>query len=200
MQKKSFEQTARITIDKIMCEPEVAPLMEQLKKHSSKTFIHSLNVAFIAVQMGLNRNFSGKRIENLARGALLHDIGKLRIPAELLSSKKALTSDEYDIMKSHPEEGCKLVENSGFSKVVIDIIRHHHERKDGSGYPDGCDNSEMSIEVNLVCVADVWDAMTSERSYKPEYTGEIAEVELREMCPSYYDPEAVRLLLMCPDK
>lgn len=200
MQKKSFEQRARIIINKILCEQKIAPLMEQLRGHSDKTFVHSINVAFIAVQMGLNRSFKKERLENMARGALLHDIGKLHVDRELLSSDKILTGAEYDLIKTHPAEGCEIIKDMGFPPIVADIIRHHHEKNDGSGYPDGLESADISIEVNLVSVADVWDAMTSERAYKQEYTGDIAEAEIREYCASYYDQEAIRLLLMCPDK
>lgn len=200
MQKKSFEQRARIITNKLICEPKIAPLMEQLRWHSDKTFVHSMNVAFITVQMGLNRNFKKERLENMARGALLHDIGKLHVDKEILASDKILTGDEYDIIKKHPEEGCNIIKELGFSPIVSDIIRHHHEKNDGSGYPDGLESAEISIEVNLVSVADVWDAMTSERAYKQEYTGDVAEAEIRDYCASYFDHEAIRLLMMCPDK
>lgn len=200
MQKKSLEQRARIIINRVLCEPEIAPLMEKLRSHSDRTFVHSINVAFISVQMGLTRCFKKERLENLARGALLHDIGKLNVNRELLASDSILSGEEYDLIKKHPTEGCEIIKDLGFPPIVADIIRHHHEKNDGSGYPDQLESAEISIEVNLVSVADVWDAMTSERAYKQEYTGDIAEAEIREYCASYYDQEAIRLLLMCPDK
>lgn len=200
MQKKSFEQRARITIERILCEPEIAVLMKQLRDHSDTTFVHSINVAFISVQMALNRDFKKERINNLAKGALLHDIGKLHVSHDILASKNNLSAQEYDIIKKHPVEGCEIVKDMSFPPVVTDIIRHHHERNDGSGYPDGLLSEDISIEVSLVSVADVWDAMTSERAYKPEFTGDIATEELKEYGMSYFNKEAIRLLMMCPDK
>lgn len=200
MQKKTIEQEARLLLDQLICDPQIAPFLNDLKEKSIVTFIHSMNVAFISVQMGLNRGFKGKKLENLAKGALLHDIGKLKVDPSILKKKEALTDEEYDIIKQHPITGCDMVKDLPFDDEVRNIIRHHHEKLDGSGYPDGLRSAKISVETQLVTVADVWDAMTSERAYKTEYTGNIALTELKDYKNSYYDEEVIRLLTMCSDK
>lgn len=200
MQKKSIEQAARLLIDHIICEPQIAPLLSKLKEKNSLTFIHSMNVAFIVVQMGMNRGFKNERLENLARGALLHDIGKIAVDSSILNKSTTLTEEEYAEMKRHSELGYEIIKDMPFSDVVKDIVKHHHERLDGSGYPDGISMSRIRVETQLVTVADVWDAMTSERPYKEEYIGDIVLTELKDYKNSYYDEEAIRLLTICRDK
>lgn len=200
MDKKTAEQRARIMADRIMCEPNVAPLMHQLREYHMVTFKHSVNVAFIATQMGIHRGFAEDRIEELTRGAILHDIGKLGIGKEVLDKQGPLSSGEYEFIQKHPQIGYDMVKDKEFSPVVLDIILHHHEHMDGSGYPEKIKNSQLSIETQIVTVADVWDAMTSERPYKSEFPAYIAYEELMDSADSFFNDAMIRLLTKCQDK
>ena len=99
-------------------------------------------------------------------GASLHDIGKVRIPPEILNKPGKLTPEEFDIIKQHPEWGLEILEDLEFPWLIKPIIRWHHEKLDGTGYPDGLAGDEIPLHAQIVCVADVFDAMTSARSYQ----------------------------------
>ena len=148
MEKKSIEQLARLHIDEVL----------KIRKHEICFFAHSINVAFISTQMGLQRGYFGEKLRDLIRGALLHDCGKLKIPVEILTKPDFLDEDEYDLIKEHPLMGVEILSGKGFSETVIDIVHHHHERLDGSGYPDGLICNQICEETEIVMVADSWEA------------------------------------------
>lgn len=203
MDKKTSEQRARIIVNYILCEPKMAPFMHKLHEYHETTFDHSVNVAFIATQMGIQRGLGGlviSCIENLTRGALLHDIGKIKIPKEILDKQGPLSDEEFEIIKKHPEMGYDMVKNEGFADSVLDIIRHHHEHLDGTGYPDHLRNTQITVDAQIVAVADVWDAMTSERPYKSEFPAYIVGGELNDYANIYFNNAMVRLLKECKDK
>ena len=112
--------------------------------------------------------------------ALLHDVGKRAIPPEILNKPGSLTKEEYEVMKTHTTQGCDLLERVPELReceafpAICDVCRHHHERWDGKGYPDGLAGDEISIWAQVVAVADVYDALTSERVYKAAYSREKA--------------------------
>ncbi len=200
MEKKSIEQRARLMLDGVIIEPDTAEILSSLKEYSNRTFVHSLNVAFISIQIGLDWGFDESRIVNLAKGAVLHDIGKIKIPLSILEKKDALTEEEFARIRLHPVYGYELARKRGYGSPVLDIILHHHEHIDGSGYPDGHKVTGLSLETQIVSVVDTWDAMTSTRSYKPELSGQDAMLELADFTDSFYNTEAVRGLRNVTDK
>lgn len=198
MEKKTTEQRARIMIDKTIVEEPLASLLDSLQKYDFRTFQHCINVAFVATQMACARGMDkeGDRIYNLIKGSVLHDIGKMKIPKDILCKTGSLNMDEYEVMKKHPEYGVEYVKDFHYQDIVNDIILYHHERIDGSGYPKQLKAVDIPVEAQIVSVADVWDAITSERVYKPEYTGSAAMKELS----LSHDPSIVRLLVQTIDK
>lgn len=200
MEKKSIEQRARILLDGIIIEPDTADLLSSLNKYSKRTFVHCLNVAFMSVQIGFNWGMDEKRLVDLAKGAVLHDIGKIKIPLSILEKKGALTQEEFEQIKLHPHYGYELAMMRGYGNTVLDIILHHHEHIDGTGYPDGNKIAGLLQETQIVSVVDAWDAMTSARSYKPELSGQDAMLELTDFTDSFYNNEAVRGLRNVTDK
>lgn len=121
-----------------------------------------------------------ERVEIITSAAALHDIGKIAIPDSILLKPGRLTPEEFEIMKTHTVQGCRILESAQifsdkeYYDYSYDICRHHHERWDGRGYPDGLAGEEISIAAQIVSLADVYDALTSERVYKPAYTPEEA--------------------------
>lgn len=119
---------------------------------------------------------SSRDVEIISRASALHDIGKIAIPDNILLKPGKLTSEEFEIMKTHSEEGAKLVEHmkdmwdTEYQKVSYDICRYHHERYDGKGYPDGLKGDEIPIAAQLVAIADVYDALISKRCYKDPFS------------------------------
>lgn len=200
MEKKSIEQRSRLLINAVIIEENTAKLLRSMEDYSQRTFQHCLNVAFMAVQIGYNWGMQESKLKNLARGAALHDIGKMKIPIEILEKEGSLTQQEYDQVKMHPVYGHEVVKDLGYDEVVLDIILHHHEHIDGSGYPDGDRVMRMITETQIVAVMDAWDAMTSKRSYKPELSGQAAMQELLDFVESYYNREVIRGLRNITDK
>ena len=141
----------------------------------------------IAEQLG----WRGKRLEGLRFGAILHDIGKIFVKEEILSKAGALTEAEREEMLHHPNNGAEMVRDIAYLQVAIPVIRYHHERWDGSGYPEGLVGEQIPIEARLIAVADVFDAMTTDRPYHSAETLETAYKYIYDMSGKHFDPLVV---------
>jgi putative nucleotidyltransferase with HDIG domain len=152
---------------------------------------HSLRVQQIAVAIGEELDLSKDRLDALRLGALFHDIGKLAVPDAVLTKPARLTDDEFDQIKKHSEDGARIVGKFGPLRETVPIIRHHHERWDGHGYPDRLESGEIPLEAAIVGLADAWDAMTTDRPYHRGLTLEEAFCEVRDGRASQFAPEVV---------
>lgn len=161
----------------------------QLK--DSYTSKHSQRVAQYAVAIGRMMNMSKKDLRVLWCGAILHDVGKLEIRYTLLNKRAPLTQEEWSILEKHPSRGEELAKSYGIVSEVLPIIRHHHERFDGTGYPDGLKGKEIPLTARIVTVADSFDAMTSERPYANFSDYERALNELEKHKGTQFCPEVV---------
>jgi PAS domain S-box-containing protein/putative nucleotidyltransferase with HDIG domain len=141
----------------------------------------------IAEYMGLQED----TIEGLRAAALLHDIGKIAIPADILSKPTQLTDNEFELIKVHPETAYEILKDVEFPWPVADIVLQHHERLDGSGYPNGISGDEIMLEARILAVADAVEAMISHRPYRPGFGVETALTEIENDKHSKYDPAAV---------
>lgn len=142
-----------------------------VKKHHSRTFRHSLLVTGVSVGFGQLLGVGHVDLRRLALGSLLHDVGKAEIPVSILEKPGALTPDETEAMRHHPELGRTILERKGgFSREMIDVVGHHHELLDGSGYPDGLAGNQISDIVRAVTICDIFSALIEERSYKKRLT------------------------------
>jgi HD-GYP domain-containing protein (c-di-GMP phosphodiesterase class II) len=131
------------------------------------TYEHSVNVIVLSLIMGLELNYSKDRLYSLAVGAMLHDVGKVFVPKDILLKDGKLTEMEFDIIKEHPSRGYDyLKEEIGVSAMSRIIILQHHERVDGTGYPEGMCGSRIHEFSKIVSIADVYDALTSDRPYR----------------------------------
>jgi len=158
------------------------------------TKMHSLRVAGISTSIGRELGLSETEISMLRTGALLHDIGKVSLPSEILGKKGILTSRERMVIKSHPVEGAALVSRlSRFAKAAETVL-HHHERLDGSGYPTGLRGSAIPLHSRIVAVADTFDAITADRPYHPEVQSGNALREIQAGRGTLYDARVVDAL------
>jgi putative nucleotidyltransferase with HDIG domain len=148
----------------------VGALMLALAEKDESTEGHTRRVAELAVQVGEVLGLSPHRLRELAIGGLLHDIGKLQIPDAILKKPGPLTDEEYEVVKRHPEWGDQLAGELGLSPRVRELIRHHHERLDGIGYPDGKVSEQLDLDVRILAVCDVYDALISKRVYRDAWT------------------------------
>lgn len=157
--------------ESILRNPDAMVWLSHLKKKHEYTATHSLRVCVLALVFGRHLGYDRERLNILGIGALLHDIGKLKVPNELLDKPGKLTADEYEIMKSHVPEGLKLLEaQSGIPPAALEVVGRHHERYNGHGYIAGLTGDTIG-EFGLVsALADTYDAMTSDRAYHPGLT------------------------------
>lgn len=159
------------------------------------THQHILRVQRYAVAIAKEMGLSGSDLEAVNTGALLHDIGKLGVPEYVLMKPGRLTADEFDKIKKHPEIGEAILSPVEFPWPVLPVVRHHHERYDGRGYPDGLKGEEIPLNARIMAVADVYDALTSSRSYRQAWTHERAVETIRNDVGTHFDPNVVKAFL-----
>lgn len=164
---RKLHNVAYELLDNILSNKNVLVNLVDIKTMDNYTYQHSVNVAVLSIVIGLGLKLNRSRLLDLALGALLHDIGKIFVPKEILLKPGRLTPEEYDEIKKHPQRGYDYVSKCHFiSSVSKMIILEHHERCDGTGYPDGITADEINMLANVVSIADVYDALTSDRPYK----------------------------------
>jgi putative nucleotidyltransferase with HDIG domain len=129
---------------------------------------HAVEVARLSRLIGVDLGLSEEELEWLVHGALLHDLGKLIVPEEILEKPGTLTEEEWKVIKRHPEVGAQMIEPLEILSRAAPVIRHHHERPDGTGYPDGLQGDEIPLAARIVAAADAYDVMLRGRHYRPE--------------------------------
>ncbi|WP_338134414.1 diguanylate cyclase [Cohnella candidum] len=179
---------------------DINELEQQIKIFLSKdvyTFKHSKRVFSYAVDMAevLNLNEEDRRL--LVLGALIHDIGKLEIPRDILNKKSKLTHEEWEIVKKHVLWGKEIVSVSDKFKDLVPLVELHHERYDGKGYPHGYKGEEIPRLARMLCIIDSFDAMTTERPYQETRSFADALQEIRRCAGSQFDPELAELFIRC---
>jgi HD-GYP domain-containing protein (c-di-GMP phosphodiesterase class II) len=170
-------------------------LVKAVEVKDAYTHGHSLRTAELAVELGLQMSLPPDRLRVIARGAYLHDLGKIAIPDHILNKPGALTEEERKIVEMHPQHGFELASTAPSLHEVLPVILHHHERIDGNGYPSGLAGSAVPLEARVVAVADVWDALTSDRAYRPgwEHSQALAHIEAGR--GTHFDPHVVDALV-----
>ncbi|TDT51319.1 HD-GYP domain-containing protein (c-di-GMP phosphodiesterase class II) [Fonticella tunisiensis] len=166
----------------------------ELKTFDNYTYVHSLNTSVLALFFGVQLSYSKSMLIDLGAGALLHDIGKTKVPIEILNKRGKLTKNEYDIMKTHPERGYEIVKNVDYigerGKL---IVLEHHERVDGRGYPFGIKGDEISKFGKIACISDVYDAIVSDRVYRNGLAANEAYEFILGGAGSFFDFELVNI-------
>lgn len=163
----------------------------ELVEHKDRyTFKHSARVAEYAMKTAIKMNFEKKQISNLFIASILHDIGKINIPEEVLRKPAKLTDEEFALVKKHPGDGADMLRKTAYADLA-DIVEQHHERINGRGYPFGLKGDEILTEAKIIGVCDTFDAMTEDRAYRKAFSAEYAMAEIRELAGVQYDPEVV---------
>ena len=167
-------------------------LIGLLEIHDPYTKGHSLNVAnyssLIAKEMNLEQNL----ISRIYWAGMVHDIGKVLIPSLILTKPSQLTDEEYDMIKKHPEWGARVLKSFDALKDISLYIRHHHERWNGTGYPDELSGTEIPLASRIICIADTFDAMTSDRPYRAKLNKEEAYNEILKNSGTQFDTNIVK--------
>ena len=156
---------------------------------------HSDRVRSLSLRIGIKLGLSGKRLEDLVFGALLHDIGKIGIKDEVLQKPGQLSPEEYRHVQEHPLIGVKILEAFDFFKDKVPMIRHHHEHFDGGGYPDRLVGDKIPLEAKIIAITDAFDAMTSLRPHRAKMALATALNELQEGVGKQFDPSILEIFL-----
>lgn len=153
-------------IDSIMRNPDACIWLARLKQQDAYTYQHSLGASIWAVALGRQLGLPKSDLRSLGIGGLLFDVGKLRLDPELLSSDRPLTEEDYELVRSHVHLGVEMIQETGLmNQDVLDMVAHHHERHDGSGYPNGLSGNQIPIFARIASIVDCYDAVTSHRPY-----------------------------------
>ncbi|WP_426416168.1 HD-GYP domain-containing protein [Aestuariirhabdus sp. LZHN29] len=176
--------------DMILHDPETASNMLRITSHDFYTYTHSVNVGVTSIMLAkaLFGQSDQHDMQELGAGFFLHDLGKVNVRPEVINKPGKLTDDEMRHMRTHPFKGFKLMEQSGeLTEESRIIVLQHHERADGTGYPKQLHNEEIHIYGKICCIADVFDALTAERSYKKAMTPFQALVLMRDQMSDHFD-------------
>jgi putative nucleotidyltransferase with HDIG domain len=166
-----------------------------LEIRDKETEGHSRRVGRLTVAVAKEYGLSGEELVHVRRGVLLHDIGKMGVPDQILHKPGPLNEAEWEIMRQHPVYAYEMLKSIDYLKPALNIPHYHHERWDGSGYPEGLTGEAIPLEARLFAVVDAWDALTSDRPYRKAWSEEETKKYLREMAGIEFDPEVVEILL-----
>ncbi len=180
--KESFDKLKRAL------EATVTALTTAVEMRDPYTAGHQKRVAFLAVAIAEEMDIPEDKIEGIRMAAVIHDIGKIHVPAEILSKPAELTEPEFEIVQSHSQIGFDVLKNIEFPWPVAHIVLQHHERLNGSGYPKGLRNGEILFEAKIIAVADVVEAMSSHRPYRPAHSIEATLKEISTNKGVLYEP------------
>src|SRR5438270_250074 len=192
---RSLLQTSAFfdTLDEI--DNFLVALARVLDAKSESTHLHSTRVADLCRALGAAAGLSGAALADLGRAALIHDVGKVGVPDAILCKPGRLDEEELRAMRAHITIGTELMAPLAKGAQLAPVIRHHHERWDGGGYPDGLEGERIPLAARIVSVCDSWDAMVSDRPYRPALSAERATLELVAGAGSQWDPRLIELFV-----
>ena len=178
----------------------LASLANALEAKDTTTSRHTEEVVRLAVGVAAELELELEAVRSVELGAVLHDIGKVRVPEAILNKPGALTEEEWEVMRTHPEVGEQILRPIQSLQSTLPIVRHHHERWDGSGYPDGLAGGAIPLGARIVAVCDAYRAMTEDRPYRTALPEAQARKELEQGTGAQFDAECVRALLRALDR
>ena len=185
----------KIIESKSMRSHTIKTIMNTLHEKNSREEAHSKRVGEICRRIGTALHLSDIDVSTLNLVGFLHDIGKIAIEEGILNKPGKLTAQEYEIIQQHPEIGCRIIRSSYEISEVAEAILSHHEKWDGTGYPKGLKGEEIPKFARIICIADSFDAMTSERTYRDKWTEERAAIEIIRCAGTHFDPEIARVFV-----
>lgn len=169
----------------------IVAINKMVEERDLYTSNHQFRVAELSIAIAKRLKLKPEQMVGIYLGGLIHDIGKVAIPSEILNQPRKLTTEEYAIVRIHPQQGYEIIKEIPFAWPIASIILQHHERMNGSGYPKGLKGEQISIEARIVAVADVYEAMTSHRPYRARLTKQTAISELKNNAGILYEKKVV---------
>ena len=174
---------------------EASTLTERLERHDPDSAGHAERVTALALRIAEALRAGAVRVDAIREGGPVHDIGKLAVAPSILRKPGALAPEELEEIRTHPIRGARMLERVEAVQCGIGCVLHHHERWDGRGYPHGLAGEEIPIEARILAVADAYDAMTSDRPYRPALEHEAAVAEVERCSGTQFDPQVARAFL-----
>jgi putative nucleotidyltransferase with HDIG domain len=156
---------------------------------------HSQRVTELTLALARMMGLSDRELSNIRRGALLHDIGKMGIPDAILMKQGALTDEEWALMKKHPLFAHEMIAHIQYLQDALDIPQYHHEKWDGTGYPYGLKGEQIPLPARIFAIVDIWDALRSDRPYRPAWSAAKALKYIRSISGTHLDPKVVQIFL-----
>jgi putative nucleotidyltransferase with HDIG domain len=198
-----INERAKLFQKTLLAEGELRTLFKELvlafanalDAKSPWTMGHSERVAFFALAIAKEMQFNEYDMEMLKIGSLLHDIGKLGTYDVILEKTEPLTEKEWELIKMHPAKGADILNPVGQLRKVIPIIKYHHERFDGAGYPEGLKGQDIPLSARILCVADTFDSLIADRPYKRAMEREQAFAHIEQQAGMQFDPDVVKVFL-----
>lgn len=177
--------------------PQALVGLTRLRTKDEYTFVHSVSVCALMMTLGRHVGCDEQSVRQLGIGGLLHDIGKMAIPDATLKKPMRLTPDEQALVRTHPEQGYRVLQaSSDVSQIVLDVTRHHHERFDGTGYPSRLGGEQLTLPMRIAAICDVFDAVTADRPYKRAWSPAEAVTRMWEW-DGHFDRELLFAFMGC---
>ena len=192
-ERKEAEKERRASAEKLeqILLQTIEAIAATVEARDPYTAGHQRRVALLASAIASEMGLSAEIIHGISLAASIHDLGKIRVPAEILSKPGRLNQIEYELVKSHSQTGYDIIKHIQFPLPIAQMVLQHHERQDGSGYPQGLKDGQILLEAKILAVADVVEAMSSHRPYRPSLGLDAALEEITKNRGVYYDPEVV---------
>lgn len=195
---KNMTEVAEGIVMNLLSKDQYLFQMIDIRDYNNYTYSHSLYVGILSVILGRHMGLPIKTLENLAICGLFHDIGKLQIPLEILDKPGSLTDEEFEFMKQHPRLGYdNLSKNTIIPSMTLQGILTHHERFNGSGYPQGLSGEDIPLFGRIIAIADVYDALTSTRTYRKAWSPKKIFDYMTSCADTHFDPELLTAFLKC---
>jgi len=192
----SINETVSEIIQSIINNDNVFMKLTGIRDIDNYTYLHSVDVCIYSLIAGKTMNLSAEELNNLALGAILHDIGKCKIPLNILNKPARLTESEYELIKKHSEYGYEIVKRTpGLNDEIANIVLHHHEHWDGDGYPHGLKGDEIDLLSRIVAIADVYDALTADRVYRKRFMPHEAAEYIIANSGTQFDSQIIRVFI-----
>lgn len=182
-------------VEDILSSEETIISVQDLRNYDNYTYQHSVNLSVLGVTIGKMFGYDRQTLKEFGIGLLFHDFGKTKIPLEILNKPDRLTTEEFEIMKNHAEYGYQILSKKyKLSDITKMIIRHHHEKLDGTGYPHGLKGNEIPELVQISTIVDIYDALTADRIYKTQWTHQKALDFLFDRADKWFNIEYIKML------
>lgn len=192
-----FKHVADGFIDSVFRNQDALACLASIREKDAYLLEHSVNVSILMTIFAKHLGYDRETIHVLATGALLHDIGKIKIDDAILNKPGKLTDDEYQLVRHHPQFSQEILLQSGVEQLAVDIAFSHHERLDGNGYPQGLSGDELTEPMRMIAIVDVYDALTANRVYKESQPAITAFKVIRNDTPNGFDKRLVDEFIRC---